>query len=78
MKGINAYNKYLNSPNTQIRNLFTLVDKVNNPTALQTLGTNLTNDLARNVGGEMLAKVGNLGTNAAEVYGNVMENSNLD
>ncbi len=55
MKGINAYNKYLNSPNTQIRNLFELVDKVNNPTALQTLGTNLTNDLARNVTSQTLA-----------------------
>jgi len=36
MKGINAYNKYLNSPNTQIRNLFNLVDSVNNPSTLGT------------------------------------------
>lgn len=36
MKWINAYNKYLNSPNTQIRNLFSLVDKVNNPSAVAT------------------------------------------
>ena len=78
MKAINAYNKYLNSPNTQIRNLFNLVDKVNNPTALQTLGTNLTNDLARNVTSQTLANVGNLGTNLGEVYGNVMANANLD
>ena len=35
MKWINAYNKYLNNPNTQIRNLFNLVDKANNPTWLQ-------------------------------------------
>ena len=35
MKWINAYNKYLNSPNTQIRNLFNLVDNANNPTWLQ-------------------------------------------
>ena len=75
MKAINAYNKYLNSPNTQIKNLFNLVDKVNNPTVLQTLGTNLTNDIARNVTSETLANVGNLGTNVAEVYGNVMKDS---
>ena len=31
MKWINAYNKYLNSPDTQIRNLFDLVEKTNNP-----------------------------------------------
>lgn len=78
MKGINAYNKYLNSPNTQIRNLFNLVDKVNNPTALQTLGTNLTNDLARNVTSQTLANAWNLGTNVAEVVGNVMGNADLD
>lgn len=78
MKGINAYNKYLNSPNTQIRNLFELVDKVNNPTALQTLGTNLTNDLTRNVTSQTLANVGNLGTNAWAVAGNVMGNADLD
>lgn len=78
MKGINAYNKYLNSPNTQIRNLFELVDKVNNPTALQTLGTNLTNDLARNVTSQTLANAGNFVTNATEVAGNVMGNADLD
>lgn len=78
MKGINAYNKYLNSPNTQIRNLFELVDKVNNPTALQTLGTNLTNDLARNVTSQTLANAGNFLTNATEVAGNVMGNADLD
>lgn len=78
MKGINAYNKYLNSPNTQIRNLFNLVDKVNNPTALQTFGTNLTNDLARNVTSQTLANAWNLGTNVTEVVGNVMGNADLD
>ena len=36
MKWINAYNKYLNSPNTQLRNLFNLVDRVNNPSAVAT------------------------------------------
>ena len=36
MKWINAYNKYLNSPNTQIRNLFSLVDSVNNPSTAWT------------------------------------------
>ena len=41
MKWINAFNKYLNSPNTQIRNLFTLVDKVNNPNLIQTATSNL-------------------------------------
>lgn len=35
MKGINAYNKYLNNPNTQIRNLFNLIDSVNNPSAIE-------------------------------------------
>lgn len=43
MKWINAFNKYLNSPNTQIRNLFTLVDKVNNPNLIQTATSNLWN-----------------------------------
>jgi hypothetical protein len=43
MKWINAFNKYLNSPNTQIRNLFTLVDKVNNPKLIQTATSNLWN-----------------------------------
>lgn len=41
MKSINAYNKYLNSPNTQIRNLFGLVDKANNPTLLQNAASNV-------------------------------------
>ena len=30
MKWINSYNKYLNSPNTQLNNLFKLVDGINN------------------------------------------------
>lgn len=34
MKWINAYNKYLNSPDTQIRNLFNLVESANNPWVL--------------------------------------------
>ena len=43
MKIINAYNKYLNNPNTQLRNLFELVEKTNNPTLLQTATSNLWN-----------------------------------
>lgn len=43
MKGINTFNKYLNSPNTQIRNLFDLVERTNNPTLLQTATANLWN-----------------------------------
>ena len=39
MKGINSYNKYLNSPNTQLNNLFKLVDSVNNGTNISTTAT---------------------------------------
>lgn len=45
MKWINAYNKYLNNPNTQIRNLFKLVDSVNVPSTV----SNTVNNLAQNV-----------------------------
>jgi hypothetical protein len=45
IKWIDAYNKYLNSPNTQLRNLFNLVERVNNPSKL---ATNLTNKVWAN------------------------------
>lgn len=35
MKVISKYYNYLNNPNTQLRNLFDLVEKTNNPTVLQ-------------------------------------------
>ena len=43
MKWINAYNKYLNSPDTQIRNLFNLVEKTNNPNLVQTATSSIWN-----------------------------------
>ncbi|MBO7696149.1 MAG: hypothetical protein J6T10_26235 [Methanobrevibacter sp.] len=45
MKSIDAYNKYLNNPNTQINNLFKLVDKANNPSAWTTAMSNISSDL---------------------------------
>lgn len=48
MKWINAYNKYLNSPNTQIRNLFNLVDKVNNPSIWRASLANNIQNIAQN------------------------------
>ena len=43
MKVISKYYNYLNNPNTQLRNLFNLVEKVDNPTALQTARAWLSN-----------------------------------
>jgi hypothetical protein len=55
MKWINAYNKYLNSPNTQIRNLFNLVDKVNNTSSWKTTLANNIQNIAQNAWTEWLS-----------------------
>lgn len=78
MKAIDSYNKYLNSPNTQINNLFKLVDKANNPSAWTTAMSNISADLWSSIGSDVLAQAWNLTTNAGVVAGNVMGNSNLD
>ena len=78
MKSIDAYNKYLNSPNTQINNLFKLVDKANNPSAWTTTMANLSADLWSNIWSDALAQIGNLTTTAWEVAWNVMSNTDLD
>lgn len=71
MKGIDSYNKYLNSPNTQINNLFKLVDGINNPNAIAV-------DLAQNVWSDALAQIWNFTTTAWEVAWNVMANSDIE
>ena len=64
MKAIDSYNKYLNSPNTQINNLFKLVDKVNNPSAWNTAMSNIGADLGSSIGSDALAQIGNFTTTA--------------
>lgn len=78
MKSIDAYNKYLNSPNTQINNLFQLVDKANNPSAWTNAMTNIGADLGSSIWSDALAQIWNLTTTAWEVAWNVMANANLD
>jgi hypothetical protein len=78
MKSIDAYNKYLNSPNTQINNLFKLVDKANNPSAWTTAMSNISSDLWSSIWSDVLAQAWNLTTNAGVVAGNVMRNSDLE
>lgn len=78
MKSIDAYNKYLNNPNTQINNLFKLVDKANNPSAWTTAMSNISSDLWSSIGSDVLAQAWNLTTNAGVVAGNVMRNSDLE
>lgn len=78
MKSIDAYNKYLNSPNTQINNLFQLVDKANNPSAWASAMSNISADLWSSVWSDALAQIWNLTTTAWEVAWNVMANANLD
>jgi hypothetical protein len=45
MKTIWKYYKYVNDPNTQLRNLFDLVERVNNPTAFQTAKSTIWNTI---------------------------------
>ena len=45
MKTIGKYYKYVNDPNTQLRNLFDLVERVNNPTAFQTAKSTIWNTI---------------------------------
>lgn len=78
MKWIDAYNKYLNSPNTQINNLFQLVDKANNPSAWASAMSNISSDLWSSIWSDALAQIWNLTTTAWEVAWNVMANTNLD
>ena len=78
MKWIDAYNKYLNSPNTQINNLFKLVDSANNPSAWTNAMTNIGADLGSSIWSDALAQIWNLTTTAWEVAWNVMANTNLD
>lgn len=78
MKSIDAYNKYLNNPNTQINNLFKLVDKANNPSAWTTAMSNISADLGSSIGSDALAQIGNFTTTAWEVAWNVMSNTDLD
>lgn len=77
MKGIDSYNKYLNSPNTQINNLFKLVDKVNNPSAIT---SSLTNSIGWPVmsASEALGTLWGVTTASAEAAGNIMGNAELD
>ena len=78
MKSIDAYNKYLNNPNTQINNLFKLVDRANNPSAWTTAMSNITSDLWSSIGSDVLAQAWNLTTNAGIVAWNVISNTDLD
>lgn len=78
MKSIDAYNKYLNNPNTQINNLFKLVDKANNPSAWTTAMSNISADLGSSIGSDVLANAWNFTTNAGIVAWNVMSNTDLD
>lgn len=65
MKAINAYNKYLNNPNTQIKNLFNLVDSINNPSVISS-------NLAQNVWRETLENIWGFTTAAWETIGQSM------
>jgi hypothetical protein len=67
MKWIDAYNKYLNNPNTQLKNLFNLVDKVNNPSWFAA-------KLANNVWSDTLATIWWVTLPSAEVVWNALTN----